>query len=288
MTIRLILDPYDSGHRDRRMGRGPMVLARNGLADRLAQVGTPVETTMVEFDTEFPIEMATTFGLLAEIARQVQAARSAGEFPLVVSGSCNCTTGALTGFDLDRLALVWFDAHGDFHTPETTSSGFMGGLPLSIALGHCWQTMAASIPGYTPLSEDRVVMVGLRDVDPPEAARFAEFDMTTLSDSDILDQGVEEALGRALQPLAEKIDGIYLHLDLDVCDPAVAPVNPYQTPGGLSLETVEASMQVLASRHPIVGASVTAYDPGCDPTGKGMQAAFELLETLVSLVGKED
>lgn len=243
---------------------------------------------MVEFETEFPIEMETTFGVLREIARQVQAARAAGEFPLVVSGSCNSTTGALTGFDVERLALVWFDAHGDIHTPETTSSGFMGGLPLSIMLGHCWQTMAASIPGYVPLSEDRVIMVGLRDVDPPEEARLAEFDITVLRDSEVLDRGVDVALGDALQPLAEKIDGIYLHLDLDVCDPESAPVNPYQAPGGLSPEKVKESLRFLASRHPIVGASVTAYDPDCDASGMGMRAAFELLETLAGLVARDD
>ena len=287
MTIRLILDPYDSGNRDKRMGRGPGVLAENGLADRLAEAAGPVKTSTVEFDTEFPIEMATTFGVLREIAREVQAARAEGEFPLVLSGSCTSTTGALTGFDTDRLALIWFDAHGDFHTPETTTSGFMGGLPLSIVVGHCWQSMAASIPGYTPLAEDRVVMVGLRDVDPGEEARFAEFGITVLSDSDVRDRGPESSLGDALQPLEDKIDGVYVHLDLDVCDPEAAPVNPYQPPGGLSPAQVQECLRFLASSCPIVGASVTAYDPDCDPAGRGMSVTFDLLATLADLVGKE-
>jgi len=259
------------------------VLAENGVADRLAAVAGPVKTSMVEFDTEFPIEMATTFGVLQEIALAATAARQNGEFPLVLSGSCSCTAGALSAFDTRRLGLIWFDAHGDFHTPETTTSGFMGGLPLSIVVGHCWKSMAETIPGFTPLAEDHVVMVGLRDVDPGEEVRIAESEITVLRSEPMRSHGIESSLAGALETWGDKIDAIYVHLDLDVCDPQAAPVNPYQPTGGLSPAEVQDCLRILAARFPIVGASVTAYDPDCDPSGQGMSITLELIEAVAGL-----
>lgn len=283
MALRLILDPYDSGHRGRRMGRGPLVLAENGVAYRLAKVAGPVKTAMVEFDTDFPIETATTFGVLREIAREAKEARRGGEFPLVLSGSCSSTAGALSAFDTRRLGLIWFDAHADFHTPETTTSGFLGGLPLSIIVGHCWKSMAETIPGFEPLAENQVVMVGLRDVDPGEEKRFAESEVSILRLDEIRDRGLEPSLSGVLDALLEKIDALYLHLDLDVCDPEEAPVNPYQPAGGLSPDEVRDCLKFLASKRPVVGASVTAYDPDCDPSGKGMSVTLQLIDALAEI-----
>lgn len=285
MSIRLILDPYDSGHRGQRMGMGPLTMAENGLAHRLGKVAGPVRTSMIEFEMDFAIEMATTFGVLREIAREAHEARQAGEFPLVVSGSCNSTAGALAAQETERLGLIWFDAHGDFHTPETTTSGFMGGLPLSIVVGHCWRAMAASIPGFEPLPEKNVIMVGLRDIDPGEEERFAKSDVQVLRVEEMLKQGIETSLASALEPLRGEIDSLYLHLDLDVCDPDSAPVNPYQPAGGLSPSQMRDCLRTLGSAYPIAGASVTAYDPDCDPARLGMSVAFELIDTLAEMGG---
>jgi arginase len=265
------------------MGRGPAHLVEHGAIERLSDVGGRVDTREIEFNTDFPIEMATTFGVLRAIAGEVRQARKKGDFPMVLSGSCNSTAGALASFSDQRLGLIWFDAHGDFHTPETTTSGFMGGLPLSIVVGHCWQTLAASIPGFTPMPESRVVMIGLRDVDPGEAERFAASEITTLYFEQLRANGVEAVLRPVLESLQAEVDGLYLHLDLDVFDQEVAPVNPYQVAGGMSVEEVENCCRLAVSLLPIVGASVTAYDPTSDPSGKGMAASLDAIALLGSL-----
>lgn len=283
MGIRLIQDPYDSGHRDRRMGRGPGHLVEHGVIERLSEVGGRVDTCEIEFETAFPIEMATTFGVLRAIADEVRHAREQGDFPVVLSGSCNSTAGALASFSDQRLGLIWFDAHGDFHTPETTTSGFMGGLPLSIVVGHCWQSMAASIPEFTPTPENRVVMIGLRDVEAGEEERFAASEITTLRFEPLRDGGIEAVLRPVLESLQGEVDGLYIHLDLDVFDQEVAPVNPYQAAGGMSVKEVESCLTMAASLFPIVGASVTAYDPACDPSGRGRAVGLDAIALLGSL-----
>ena len=139
MSIRIIQVPYDSGIRDQRMGRGPSHLIANGLAGRLQEIGESVTKISVETQSSFSTEVGTTFELQQEISNQVKIALAHNEFPLILSGNCSSTVGALAGFDSRNLALIWFDAHGDFNTPETTTSGFLDGMALSVIAGNRWR-----------------------------------------------------------------------------------------------------------------------------------------------------
>jgi arginase family enzyme len=81
-------------------------------------------------------------------------------FPLVLAGNCNTAVGTLSGADPEGLGVVWFDAHGDFNTPETTTTGFIDGMGLAIAVGHCWKAMARGVSGFSPVLEENVVIGG--------------------------------------------------------------------------------------------------------------------------------
>ena len=123
------------------MGRGPSHFVANGLLQRLKEPGESVVEVVIESKNNFPIEVGTTFELQREISNQVKLALANDEFPLILSGNCSSTVGALAGFESRNLALIWFDAHGDFNTPETTTSGFLDGMALSIIVGHCWKSL---------------------------------------------------------------------------------------------------------------------------------------------------
>src|SRR5207253_2124442 len=71
------------------------------------------------------------------------------------------------------VGVAWLDAHGDFHTPETTTSGFVDGMALAVAAGQCWRALAAAVPGFEPVLAGRVVHVGGRDFDPGKRDRLA-------------------------------------------------------------------------------------------------------------------
>ena len=269
------------------MGQGPRAFVDHGLVERLGRVTDRVETCEVDFPTDFSIELATTFGVLRATAEEVRRAAARGEFPLVLSGSCTSTVGALAGLGQDRIGLIWFDAHGDFHTPETTVSGFLGGLPLSIVVGHCFKSLAATIPGYRPLAEDRVVMVGLRDIDPPERVRFNVSKIRLLELAELGSGGIESILGLVVESLRSSVDSVYIHFDLDVCDPELAAVNSYQPPGGLTPQQAQTCLRLIASKLPIHGASVTAYDPDSDPAGFGMSASLDIIGLIGELAGQK-
>lgn len=279
-TACLIRVPYDSGWRDKRMGRGPDRFVRMGAADTLKRITGSVEKVTVRHDSEFTSENETTFALLRAIAAQVGRASNAGQFPLMLAGNCNSTVGALAGLASSRVGLAWFDGHGDFNTPETTTTGFLDGMGVSMAVGHCWTTMCESIPGFEPLPEERVALIGARDLDAGESVRLRESGISHVTCDDVHDAGPVQALGPVLDQWTGKVDGVYLHIDMDVHDPELAPANSLQPDNGLSLREVLDCLRAIADAYPVVGASITAYDPACDRNDKGAECGLDIIEFL--------
>src|SRR5215213_1244107 len=137
MKVQVIQVPYDSGHRNVRMGAGPGHFIQNGAAQLLQSCGYDVDVTGIETETPFQAEIKTAFELCRLLARRVREAYALGVFPLVLSGNCNSSLGTLGGLDSSDLGMIWFDAHGDFNNPETRESSFFDGMGMSIATGHC-------------------------------------------------------------------------------------------------------------------------------------------------------
>lgn len=127
LGIRIILAPYDSGHRSARMGNGPEHLLDNGLKGVLQADRRKVQSMTVESQSSLLAEVATAFELDRLIATETRLAVEAGEFPLVLSGNCNSSVGTISGAGIGNLRVVWFDAHADFNTPKTTTTGFLDG-----------------------------------------------------------------------------------------------------------------------------------------------------------------
>lgn len=277
MGIRLIQVPYDSGQRNRRMGQGPFHFAANGVVENLAAIIGSVKDVVVEYNDPFPTEIGTTFALQRAISEQVQAALAESAFPLILAGNCNSTVGALGGYASHHIGLIWFDGHGDFDTPETSTSGFLDGMGVAMVTGHCWSAMTQSIPGFHRLTEDRVALVGVRALDKVEYSRLCESGITVVQCQKIRNDGVVEVLDQVLHAWSGKLEGVYVHVDMDVHDPNLAPVNSFQPPDGLSPEQVQQCVRTIAAKFRILGASVTAYDPDSDIADKGLAAGLGLI-----------
>src|SRR5262245_38510016 len=115
--------PYDSGFRDARMGRGPAAL--------LPAMPSRCEVEEITPGGGFLGEVAMAFALAGQLADRVRAALAAERFPVVLSGNClPAALGTLAGLG-PGVGVAWLDAHGDFHTPETTQSGFVDGMALA-------------------------------------------------------------------------------------------------------------------------------------------------------------
>lgn len=279
MNVQVFAIPYDSGHENLRLGAGPQQLLEHGLVDVLAGAGHEVTVHWIRAAERFATEAGTSFALCRLLADGVRAACENGSLPLVISGNCFSSLGAVSGLCPSRLGLVWFDAHGEFNTPDTTVSGYLDGMGLATATGNCWKTMAAGIPGFHPVQEERIVLVGARDLDQEEGARLRQSEVAIVRPADLALQGVYPVLGPVFDRLAggAKVSRVYLHLDLDVLDPAEACANELAVSGGLTIAQVEDALNLLRSRFEIAGVGLAGYDPSFDCEGRTARAALRLL-----------
>jgi arginase len=278
--IRIITVPYDSGHQDRRMGAGPQHLLDNGLGASLRPDGRGVTVTTVRHQREPPAEVATAFELQDLVSRQVRAAVDEEQLPLVLSGNCNTAAlGSLAGAGPEDLGIVWFDAHGEFNTPETTTTGFIDGMGLAIAIGHCWKEMVKGVPGFSPIPEENVVMAWVRAVDVAEQERFDASGVTVVGPDDE-GQGLR-ALADALDGLRSRVARVYVHLDLDVLDAVkVGKANEFATREGMDMGQLEAALGMVRERFAIAAAGIASYDPSFDTDGRVLRAATASAKTL--------
>jgi arginase len=277
MAIDLIRVPWDTARRGVRMGAGPDAIVAAGAAERLRAYG-PVRETVVGVEPEFAAEIATGFDLARATAFAVRTACGRGSLPIVLAGNCLTSLGILAALPSPGTGIVWLDAHGDLNTPETTTSGFLDGMALSVAVGRCWQEMARQIDGFEPVPPENVLLAGVRDLGPGERAFLDRSRILVLTPDAVRDR--HETAWR-LAALAGRVRQIYVHVDLDVHDPSVGHANGYAAPGGLSADEVRALVRE-AQRIPIAAAALTAYDPSADADGRMLSTALDLLDVIAA------
>jgi len=273
------------------MGAGPGHLLRHGLASRVRALGHEVAAEIADVVDRPGLEIGTTFALWRELARRVRCAHDRGELPVVLSGNCGATIGAVAGASLgtgagarDDLGIVWLDAHGDFNTPETSESGFLDGMALATLVGRCWRRVAATVPGFAPIAERRVLHVGARALDPEEETELESSAVAVVPASELRGRGVAAALAAPLDALTSGCRRVHLHVDLDVLDArSVGRANGFAPEGGLSLAELGEVVRMLGKRAPIASVTFSAYDPAHDHRGGVFNAAGALLELIAEL-----
>ncbi len=205
-----------------------------------------------------------------QIAAQVAGAVQQGARPASIAGDCCTTIGVLAGLQragLDPL-LIWFDAHGDFNTWETTPSGFLGGMPLAMLVGRGEQRMPQAV-GLRTLPEEQVILTDARDLDPGEREAVAGSGLHHLRDvSQLLDYPIPD------RP-------VYVHFDTDVLRPEDAPAMNYLAPGGPSVSQLELVFRHLAQTGQVIAASMSSWNPEMDPDGKSQRVCMQLFRTLL-------
>jgi len=200
----------------------------------------------------------------------------------VLSGNCNTAVGTIAGLDAADLGVVWFDAHADFNTPETTTTGFTDGMGLAVAVGHCWKEMAKGVPGFSAVAERDVVLAGVRAVEPSEEKRLAASGVSVVGADRIGLEG-PGALEEALDTLEDRIGKVYVHLDLDVLDPEKAgKANEFAPEGGLSAEDLQTALGMVRERFAVAVAGIASYDPAFDTDGRVLAVTLACAPMLTS------
>jgi arginase len=275
MKLSIILAPYDSGLYHAGCGQGPDAIIAGGLVDELVLRGHDVVVEDIgEVGDAQRREIATGFAVCKAVATKVDLARDDERFPIVLAGNCLTAAGAVAGDAAD--SIIWIDQHGDLNTPETSAYGFLDGMALATTLGLCWRPMTAAIPGFLAIDPSRCMLVDARDLDPDEKRLLDRLPIIRAQCADALDK-VEKlkAAGAARA---------HLHLDLDVQDPDVLQVNRYAQPGGPSPDQLRQLVCGLARSIPIIGVTVSAYDPAFDPKADVPPVVGELIADFLAAI----
>lgn len=261
-NITLIALPYDSGRWNERMGRGPVHLLESELAERLRSEQHDVEVHIVRLSEAFHSEGQGLVALQNLAVPIIREAIARERRVLILSGNCGpAALSAVSVLNPRTTGVVWFDAHADFNTPDTSASGFLDGMALAILAGRCWPALAARFVGFEPISERNIILVGTRNPDPLEATALSQSAITTIAPTKM------DALGRAAEVLSERVEDFYIHLDVDVLDKSEGCANSYASTGGISAQALIAALELLERSRRIRVAGITSYDPACDHDG---------------------
>jgi arginase family enzyme len=218
----------------------------------------------------------------AHLGRAVAEEARGGAFVLGLLGNCNSSWGMLAGLQRTaspdrkrRVGLIWIDAHADFNTPETSLSGWLGGMPVSVASGQSLERLRLTAGLDPAIATGDIVMMGLRDVDPLEQGLLDRSGVTVVSAADMVahSQNMLDAVNR----LARRVDVIYLHVDVDILDATEIPGSFYETPGGPTAEQVARVLKVLMTNPKVAALGISSF-----PTAeRGRQVSLASVETLV-------
>jgi arginase len=276
--IEIISLPYDSGVFEERHGLGPAIILQDGLKERLENDGHIVTVKTLSGIEAFETEIRTTFQLLDQLGEATARAQATGKLPVVLAGNCNSTVGAVSGIGTDDLSLFWLDAHADFNTPETTASGFLDGMGLAMLNGRCWNNMLLGVSGFKALADERIVILGARDVDMAEREALEQTSINCIGGDELLDIRTESAINK----MTDLSSRAYIHLDVDVHNPDEAPANSYQPTGGPSVVDVRKVCCSITKAMPLAGITVASYDPEYDPTGITSRVIIETVTCILS------
>ena len=205
-----------------------------------------------------PVDDVALLG--GRIADAVAAGATPGRKLLMIGGNCANVPGMIGGLQAvhgpaARIGLIWVDAHGDFNTPRTSTNGILGGMPVAVVTGLCQPEWRRGARIQAPLTTDQVVMAGVRKLTPGEEQLVEATDVTMVPI-----EGPE--LAAAVERLAGEVDVLYLHVDLDILDPALIPAHMAQVPGGPGIETTVAALApVLDTGHVDAFALVSSTPP---------------------------
>jgi arginase len=279
--VSLIQVPYMLGDPRHSAADGPRRYLEDGAVDLIRARGHGVSVELVERSEPRPFPDAPSASLAVNraLAAVVRQSVTAGSLPIVLAGSCDAALGVLAGFDHSRCGVVWVDAHADFNTPESSVSGFFPGMSTAVIAGHCHAELWAEVGDATPVPEERMAMLGTRELSP-------EVERERLEGSAIRvvpwSAGEPQAdVDSALDSLATHVDEVYLHIDNDALDPSVAPgIVDEPVPGGLSLEQLEEVVRAVTRRFRVRAATLATYTPVRDEADRTLRAGLRVIELL--------
>src|SRR5262245_28153765 len=291
--IEIVGVPVDLGAGRRGVDMGPSAIRVADLELRLEQLGHQVEDAG-DLDVMIPEPQPVgesklrykepILAMCDALRRHVEQALDRGRLPLVLGGDHSIAIGSVAGTACHYgrqnrpLGLIWFDAHGDANTPNTTPSGNIHGMSLAVSLG-LGDPDLVSLGDRVPKIQPRnTALIGIRDVDPGERETLKRVGVTVYTMRDIDERGMRDVVDEAIRIAGDGTAGIHLSFDLDVVDPEDAPGTGTPVWGGITYREAHLAMEMLSDRAEIVAIDLVEVNPVLDTQNMTGVLAAELAQ----------
>ncbi len=236
-------------------------LRRSGIAGELQAEWVDIQP---DFDADKDPVVAVNRALAAALKDNCD------KLPVVFANDCTSCLGMVKGLERQAPAILWYDSHGDFNTPETSPSGFLGGMPLAALVGRGNQHLMRGID-LSPVAESKVIVTDVRNLDPEEGTMLRGSGVAIHKTLDSLRQS-----GLPDQPL-------YIHFDTDIVDCAEMPAMSYPEPNGPSLDECIQSLEFALSQGNLAGILFSLWNQTLDGGDQALAATRKLILALRSV-----
>ena len=290
-NISIIGVPMDLGQMRRGVDMGPSAIRYAGVAERLENLGHTI-TDLGNIEIAQPERVHTSDSNLRnlkavaegnqKLADKVDEVIADNDFPLVFGGDHSIAIGTLAGVSkhYENLGVIWYDAHGDLNTSDTSPSGNIHGMPLAVSLGIGDESLTG-IGGFSPkIKPENIVIIGARSLDEGERELIKERGIKVFTMHEVDRMGMTQVMEEAINYLKEKTDGVHLSLDLDGLDPSDAPGVGTPVLGGISYRESHLAMEMLAESNLITSAEFVEVNPILDDKNRTASVAVALMGSL--------
>lgn len=310
-NIKLIEIPSEigAGTRGASLGIGAIKIAALDFMSNFF-VHFPSEKIEVENDLLFePIHspyakrIAGVLSMYEKISKSICDSIKGGFFPVVLSGDHSNAGGTIAGIKMakpkSKLGVIWMDAHADLHTPYTTPTGNMHGMPLATAIGEdnksskvhdldektekLWDQLKHIGKIYPKVLPEDIVLISLRDYEKEEKALIEKYGIKVITTADVRRNGAESICRKTLRYLAECTD-IYVSFDVDCLDASISRGTGTPVSNGLKEREVEDIISKFMQNRKICCFEITEVNPTLDKENLMAEIAFNILQRSVNVL----
>jgi len=293
-NIALSLVSVKSGEGAGRLGAelGPDNIIQAGLIRRLNQLGyTNIDDRQVSSSLQQATNQFTSkaknrervIDVCRQLSEQVDDSITKGNFPLILGGDHSIAMGSIAGLTkhYKNLGVIWFDAHTDINTEESSPTGNMHGMPLAVALGRAELKISDINKDACELKPENIVIIGARDLDQAEKEIIRSLGITCFTMHEIDRMGMGKVMEEALRIVQNGTDGVHLSFDLDSVDPQEAPGTGTPVPGGVSYREAHFALELMYESGLITSAEFVEVNPTLDINNKTTRLTIELISSLL-------
>lgn len=286
VKLAVILQPVSGSRSGPEMSSGPQLMYE-GVTRMFAEMGIEeAATETVKLTPEEDEDYGTwhRVGLAnGHLNETVARLAKKGLFPLGLLSNCNSLTGMLGGMQHSgpsrrplSVGFIWLDAHADYNTPETTLSGMLGGMPVAVAAGKCLFRLRLKAGLDPAIPEKNIIMMCVRDMDPLEEELVLNSHITLISTEEMVE--LSPRMKEEYAKLCDRVDVVYIHIDLDVLDAPDIPGHTFQIPNGPNPAQLGKALGYMM-RNPKVGAlGIASFPTQEEVRAKSLGSALEVIK----------